>query len=267
MAPGKTKNWLGDKLVSEMRTVTGVIYYEVIGSTSADTPHITLLHNFMSTGRTAWGGILSKLDGYRILLADLPGHGRSLGYPPEYNYNDISDQLADLMWQENFGRGHLAGCSAGGMIAQLLVQKKSVQPASLILVSTTYSTNPAATGSGAQLLAENFSASPKWLDATAQLHDPFQGDGYFYGELLPGFQAIRQQQWIDLPIETLKTFTLPVCIIHGEQDEFFPVDIPERMHQMLPHSELHIIPQQTHALIFRQPWVVGAIMRTFLDSL
>lgn len=250
--------------MSEFQTPTGTIFYEVLGNQSAAAPSLTLLHNFMSTGRTAWGGILPKLEEFRILLADLPGHGRSLGHPPNYSYYEIGGQIADLMRQEGFADGHLAGCSAGGMIAQLMLQQSLLQPASLTLVSTTYSTNPATTGGGAQLSPENFIASPKWLDATAKLHDPYQGEGYFYGELLPGFKTLRTDHWIDLPLDELRRFDLPASIIHGEQDEFFPVSVPERMHEMLPNSELHIIPNQTHALIFRQPWVVGDIMRDFL---
>ena len=173
--------------MSELRTPTGTLYYEVLGSDSPTAPCITLLHNFMSTGRTAWGGILSRLEGLRILLADLPGHGRSLGHPAHYDYHEMSDQMATLMVQEGFAKGHLAGCSAGGMIAQLLVQKKSVQPASLILVSTTYSTNHAVSGA-APLAVENFSASSKWLDATAKLHDPYQGKAIFTKSCYRGFR-------------------------------------------------------------------------------
>ena len=57
---------------------------------------------------------------------------------------------------------------------------------------------------------------------------------------------------------------MPVCVIHGSRDEFFPSYIAEEMAAAAPLGELHIVPQQTHALIFRQPWRVAQIMLEFL---
>jgi pimeloyl-ACP methyl ester carboxylesterase len=59
---------------------------------------------------------------------------------------------------------------------------------------------------------------------------------------------------------------MPLCIIHGERDEFFPPSIPQQMAAAAPEAELHLIPQQTHALIFRQPWRVAQIMVEFLQK-
>lgn len=252
--------------MAEFQTTTGTIYYEIIGSASVAAPKITLLHNFMSTGRMAWSGILPKLENFQILLADLPGHGRSLGHPAHYNYDDIAQQMVALMQQEGFASAHLAGCSAGGAIAQIMVANKLVEPASLILISTTYSTDPAKLEDGRQLDPDNFIAAANWLDATAKLHDPYQGVGYFTRELLPGFRSLRTVHSINLSLATLQTFAMPTCIIHGELDEFFPTRIAAQMHDAIPTSELHIIPKQTHALIFRKPWIVGEIMREFLHE-
>ena len=96
------------------------------------------------------------------------------------------------------------------------------------------------------------------------MHDPHQGDGYFLNVLLPGFKALRAHSSIDLPLDALRVFALPVCLIHGVRDEFFPVEIAERMAHALPDAELHTIPKETHALIFRQPEKVAALIDDFL---
>lgn len=250
----------------ELRTATGSIYYEVLGPTQPQpAATITLLHNFMSTGRTAWGSIAPALaERYRVILPDLPGHGRSLGYPAHYHYGAMAQQIAALLQAEEGATGHLAGCSAGGMIAQLLVQQGLAQPHTLTLISTTYSINPATTHNHASLTTENFKASPRWLDATAALHDPHHYAGYFQAELLPGFRQLGSQRAIDLPLTALQHWAFPVCLIQGAQDEFFPPFISEAMAAALPAAELHIIPDQTHALIFRQPWKVRELLLAFL---
>lgn len=252
----------------EFRTETGSIYYRIFASKAAvdqPVPTLTLLHNFMSSGEAAWGMMAPALaEQYRVLVPDLPGHGRSLGHPAHYAYLPMAQQIAALMQAEGAGQGHLAGCSAGGMIAQLLVHHQLVQPRSLTLMSTTYSLNPATTGNQATLTPEQFKASPRWMEATAKLHDPYHYPGYYQQELLPGFRNLTIEQSIDLPINALQSWRFPVCLIQGEQDEFFPAFIVERMARAIPDVELHLIPDQTHALLFRQPWKVREIMLAFL---
>lgn len=256
--------------MSEFATATGVIYYEIIDpSPRTVAPQtLTLLHNFMSTGRSAWGSLLEKLRArFRLLLPDLPGHGRSQGYPERFAYSMMAEQIADLLTFENAQEGHLAGCSAGGMIAQHLVERQLVQPASLTLVSTTYSTAPRVTGQAQELKPENFRAGNRWMEATAQLHDPYHFPGYYAEVLLAEFRRLDPATTIDLPLPSLRRWQMPVCLIQGETDEFFPPVIVEQMAAMLPNAELHIVPDQSHALIFRQPWKVTELMDAFFNRM
>jgi 3-oxoadipate enol-lactonase len=256
--------------MSEFATRDGTIFYEVIEAAetpAAEVETLTLLHNFMSSGRAAWGPLLPELGRrYRLLLPDLPGHGRSCGHPASYNHRVIACQLGELMRAEGADSGHLAGCSSGGMLAQLLVHHRYVAPRTLTLVSTTYSVNSERTGNTRALLPEHFHAAHNWMEATARLHDPYQYAGYFEHELLTGFRQLRGDTAIDLPLEALYEFTLPLCIIHGAMDEFFPPAIPESMAVVAPQAELHLIERQTHALLFRQPWQVAKIMLKFLQN-
>lgn len=257
----------------EFATATGKLFYEVIeprDPPSAPLP-LTLLHNFMSTGQSAWGPLLEKLSArYRILLPDLPGHGRSMGYPPDFHYGEMADQLGALMAAEGMTGGHLAGCSAGGMIAQLLVQRGMVTPASLTLISTTYTLNPdgeghAATAAEVQALKpENFRAGRRWMEATAQLHDPYHYPGYYHEVILAAFRQLTPARGINLTLAELAQWQMPVCIIHGAEDEFFSVATVEAMAAALPQAELHLVAGQPHALIFRQPWKVLELMERFL---
>lgn len=246
-------------------TDDGLIYYELLGP--EDGPPLTLLHNFMSAGRTAWGPMLDDLTAvYRVLLPDLPGHARSQGYPDRFNYTVIARQLGELMRRVRADTGHLAGCSAGGMIAQLMVHHRFATPATLTLISTTYTTDAEATPGVARLDPANFQAGPRWLEATARLHDPLHYPGYFEKELLAAFTGARVEDAIDLPLAALARWRLPACIIQGECDEFFPPPLPNRMAETIPNAELHLIPEQTHALIFRQPALVGGLLRSFLAA-
>ena len=250
----------------DFATDSGTIFYELLDpeeGPAQGAPTLTLLHNFMSTGRAAWGPLLPVLNRrFRILLPDLPGHGRSRGHPHGFHYWATARQLSALVHALGLADAHLAGCSAGGMIAQLLLHHRMLAPRTLTLVSTTYTTDPAHTD--AELVPEDFQAGPRWMEATARLHDPYQGEGYYERELLPGFRALTADHAIDLPLEALARFTMPACVIHGANDEFFPAHIAESMAAALPNAELHLVPRQSHALIFAQPWKVAEQMDAFL---
>lgn len=255
--------------MAQFVTNDGVIAFDLLEAQAPvhfPAPTLTLLHNFMSTGRAAWGALLPVLNQrLRILLPDLPGHGRSVGHPVNYDHTLIAGQIADLMRSVGAESGHLAGCSSGGMIAQLLVHKRLVQPVTLCLISTTHSTDPQRSGASTSLIPEHFQAGRRWLEATALLHDPFQGQGYYARTLLPGFRKLTPELAIDLSLYALGDFDLPVCIIHGDHDEFFPSFIVRRMAAAMPSAELHLMAHQTHALIFRQPHKVAGVMDEFLQ--
>lgn len=248
------------------KTDTGAIAYEILEARSrANAPTLVLLHNFMSTGRTAWGALVETLnEEFRILLPDLPGHGQSVGHPIGFDHRTMARQIADLLAQEQALGAHLAGCSSGGMLAQLLVVDELMQPATLTLISTTYSVNPETTGHVAPLEPAKFQAGRRWMKATARLHDPFHYDGYYEDVVLAGFRRLRPETSIDLQLADLARVAMPVCIIHGAEDEFFPIAIPQEMTAALPNATLHIVPKQTHGLIFRQPWRVSELMVQFL---
>ncbi len=247
-------------------TDTGRIYYEVHGAEGEETEPLTLLHNFMSTGRQAWGALLPDLSrSYRILLPDLPGHGRSEGHPPDFDHGAMARQLAALMAAEGALQGHLAGVSSGGMIALRMVHHGHAHPGTLTLVSTTYSNAPEVLGPTVRLTPDRFRAGRNWLEATARLHDPHHHPGYFQEVLLPAFRHLTPERTVDLSPEDLAGMAMPACIVHGAEDEFFPPHIPRTMAQALPRAELHLIPGQGHALIFRRPWQVRDILLDFLS--
>lgn len=268
MRPGNlSQAWGKGPAMPEFATANGGLYYEVFGpDDDGDCEWVTLLHNFMSTGQAAWGLVAEGLaERYCVLLPDLPGHGRSLGQPAAFQHLEMGRQIAALMENVGAAQGHLAGCSSGAMIAELIYEHELASPATLTLVSGTYSVNPETTGQVTSVHPSDFRASQQWMDATARLHDAYRYEGYFEDVLLNRFQRLQPEWVIDLPLETLETWSLPVCLIHGAQDEFFPVSVAEQMAEALSDSELHVVPDQGHGLIFQRPGRVQAILSDFLE--
>jgi len=251
------------------QTELGVIHYEeLMPDMNIEEPEtVVLLHNFMATGRSVWEPLLPRLgQQYRILLIDLPGHGQSVGHPPGFHHETAAYHLAALLESENATQGHIVGYSSGGMLTQLMLHHGLIEPASITLLSTTYTTNWATIGQGEHKETRVFQANDRWMEESAKLHDPYHYPGYFAEVLVEGFRQLEMWNTIDLPLSVLREWSLPVCVIHGENDADFPMIIAQNAAEALPNAQLHIIPEQRHSLIFRQPQVVEDIILKFLTE-
>ncbi|CAG0967235.1 partial Haloalkane dehalogenase, partial [Anaerolineae bacterium] len=98
------------------------IYYETLGK--ADRPPLLLMHGWMEVGRdlAAVGNALAGA-GYRVILPDLPGYGRSVPpqrtYPPDFYQRDAAI-MAGLLDQLGLTSAHVMGFSDGGEVALLI---------------------------------------------------------------------------------------------------------------------------------------------------
>ena len=94
----------------------------------------------------------------------------------------------------------------------------------------------------------------------------------------------RLSQIVERPDELIAAFGLPVdvgaisdwqplyniapgkraLIIHGDRDQFFPVNIPVEMYQSIPRSFLWLVPNGGHGPVLNQSWQ-DVFVSTVLD--
>ena len=99
----------------------------------ADLP-LVFLHGFGSD-LTGWRAVSSPLeDGHRLLLIDLPGHGRSEA-AGAVGFDDLVDAVQAVLDEENVPRCVLVGHSLGGAVALGLLEVGSVEIGALCLVA------------------------------------------------------------------------------------------------------------------------------------
>ena len=79
----------------------------------------------------------------------------------------------------------------------------------------------------------------------------------------------NQQGMMQRPdsIPTLKTISVPVLLIGGEEDTATPLAEAALMKQHIPNARLEVVPRAGHYAAFEQPEYVGRLLRSFVDGL
>lgn len=246
---------------------------------------LVLLHGWaMSAG--VFSEIASLLsEDFRLLIPDLPGHGRSTPAA----LNDLSGISEDLhRWIESVVSTPviLCGWSLGGMLAMDLARQHPSSFDRLLLVGTT----PRFTvgenwDSGLPLvqvralernLGRQFETTLAGFFAKA-----FAGEEISSARLrtirgfavkqsalpnrdaalsLLGFLAVQDQR------EIVGQLHLPTSVIHGELDQITPVIAGRRLVEMLPNAQFHEFSGVGHGPFLSRPREFVAKVREFADG-
>jgi 3-oxoadipate enol-lactonase len=93
----------------------GELAVQVQGDSAA--PAVLMTHSILSSGMM-WERQAALLagQGWRVVRADLRGHGASQAPPAPYAMDDLAADMVDVLDALSIGRAHYVGLSLGGMI-------------------------------------------------------------------------------------------------------------------------------------------------------
>ena len=211
--------------------------------------------------------------GYRVYLPDLPGFGQS-EKPANFSYS-VADQAKIVVgFFDALGlkQVDLGGWSMGGWIVQLVAAEHPDRVRRLMLfdsaglyVKPDWDTRLFTPASNAEL--DKF-------DALLMPHPP----------VLPGFVAkdilrtSHEHAWIirramdamltgrDTTDHLLPGLKMPVMIVWGEVDRITPLAEGEKMHQLIPRSQLDVVPGCGHLAPNECASQIGPLMVSFLKN-
>lgn len=234
----------------------------------------------------------------RVVLFDLRGCGRSsTGLAPDAYQPDLCvADAAALVGELGAGRVDLLGFSYGGQLAMLVAERHPELIDRLVLASTTaypsfaddlaghpeYRERRPAVDAAVEAIYADPSTSyaektrlMAMATAPMNLCDLRLLDAWravlagvrFSGVWTPAWLAgeLRSPRPAD-PAAVLRALSRPTLILHGAGDLGFPVEVAQRLHAAVPHSELAVIEGAGHAAHFerREEWV--ARLREFLTA-
>ncbi|MEN8228020.1 MAG: alpha/beta hydrolase [Bacteroidota bacterium] len=110
---------------------------EVVYSDVGEGPCILFLHGYLESGGV-WEGFAELFrDRFRVLIMDLPGHGKSGTWGSIHSMEELAESLYALLEAEKIGKIFLVGHSMGGYVTMAFAEK---YPESLMGYSLFHST-------------------------------------------------------------------------------------------------------------------------------
>lgn len=225
---------------------------------------LLLLHGFGMCGPGDWGEIADELaKDNRVILVDLRGHGWSTNPSGEFTMRQSAEDIRALLDVLKIDRVRALGISAGGMTLLHLATKYPNRVDSMVVIGATSHFHQQARDR-----LRNIGSKPPSPEEVAFLKRcAHRGDAQMRDLMRQfiGFKDSYEDMILTPPyLGTIKARTL---IVHGDRDEFFPVEIPVEMYESIPGSQLWIVPNGDHVPIYgaRTPEFLR-IVRRFLAA-
>ncbi|MBI9077730.1 MAG: alpha/beta hydrolase [Desulfatibacillum sp.] len=83
---------------------------------------------------------------------------------------------------------------------------------------------------------------------------------------LRAFMAMARNMQEHSAQAILPEIKVPVLIIAGEDDLFTPLEVSQHMHNMIPNSEMLVIPHGSHAALVEQPELMNLRIEKFMQE-
>ena len=233
--------------------VNGYRLHYLVGGPASGFP-VVLLHGLGGRAEN-WRALAPYFvkAGFRVYMPDLLGYGRS-PMPENFSYSMRDEASLTVAFIRALGHAvvDLGGWSMGGWVAQLIAGKAPELVRHLMLFDSA-----------------GLHVRPKW---NPEVFIPCSPEelGFLQAIMepnprpLPRFLArdilrtCESRNWVvrralssmfegsDVTDDILPTLKMPVFIGWGEKDDCISVEQGAQMHSLVPHSELHVVPNCGH---------------------
>ncbi|MEJ0065309.1 MAG: alpha/beta hydrolase [Caulobacteraceae bacterium] len=219
---------------------------------------VVLVHGGLANQRY-WGDQVPALikSGYRVVLIDSRGHGRSSRDRRPYTYELMASDVVAVMNVLHLRKAAVVGWSDGAIVGLVMALKHPERVTRVFAfaanmdpsgVKDDVTTNPTFARFEQQAAVDYRSLSPTPADFTS-------------------FQAAIEQMWAQEPnysAADLAKIAVPVAIADGDHDEAIKRDHTEYLARSIPGARLVIIPDASHFAMLQQPDAFNAAVIGFL---
>ena len=210
------------------------MYYEIHGTGRP----LVLMHGGLTTIDLSFGRLLPGLAASRQAIGvELQGHGHTADTGRPLSLDSLADDIAGLLDLLDIKRADLFGFSLGGLVATQLAVTR-----------------------------------PERVDRLVLAASHFHPDGYHDDVRDPAhFQAFAEKasktvgSFTGWSAEELGSIRAATLIMVGDND-FVRVEHAAAMRQLIPDSQLAVLPDTTHMQLIQRAELVMPIIERFLDQ-
>jgi len=223
-------------------------------------PPVVLLHGGLGHSGN-WGNQVPALlaAGYRAIVIDSRGHGRSTRDDRPYSYERMASDVLAVLDALRVDRARFVGWSDGACIALVLADRAPERAAGVFFFACNMDPSGTKEIEPSPLLDRCFARHRK--DYAALSATPGQFDAF----VAAVSEMMRTQP--DYRAQDLAAIAVPVTIVLGEHDEFIRPEHAAYLARTIPGATLTTLPGVSHFAPLQRPERFNAAMLAFLDRL
>jgi pimeloyl-ACP methyl ester carboxylesterase len=232
------------------------IWYSAYGSGAP----VILLHGGLGHSGN-WGYQVPALieKGYRAILMDSRGHGRSTRDERLFSYELMASDVLALMDALHLKTAALVGWSDGACTALILARKAPSRVAGVFFFACNMDPSGLKPFEATPALSRCFARHAKdykELSATPERFEGFVEDVSLMGRTQPNFSA-----------HDLANIIVPVTVVQGEHDEFIKREHADYLARTIPNARFVLLKNVSHFAPLQRPDSFNAAILEFVYEL
>ena len=252
----------------------GEAYYEVFGPEEA--PAVMFSHGVAMDHRTFMPQIQALQDQYRVIVWDMPYHGKSPAVSRSLPYsNTCGDMMMGILDELRVEKAVLAGLSLGSLVIQKAADRYPERVAASIHISgaSLYPRYAQAFKICKPFMPLMHLLPSGWLNRTFARHKALTEDTQEYlTETMartgkPALVHLMNAMLDDMVQGLCGEITHPLLILVGDHDLTVLQNLSRRWHKQSQHSILAQVPQAHHILNQDNPQECNRHITAFLQML
>lgn len=222
-----------------------------------DGPPVILLHGGLGHSGN-WGHQVPALvaAGYRAVVIDSRGHGRSTRDARPYSYALMGTDVLAVMDALGIARAAMVGWSDGACVALILAHKQPERVSGVFFFACNMDPSGALPFVPTPVIDRCFSRHRQDYAALSATPDEFQ--------TFVDHVGLMQRTQPDYTVADLAEISVPVAIVQGEHEEFIRPEHAAYLARSIPGASLAILPGVSHFAPLQRPAVFNRAVLDFL---
>ena len=233
------------------------MYYEIKGSGD---PLVYIPPVLASAGMNSFPALIDK---YRVITADLQGHGRTADIPERpIALEQHTKDLVGLLQYLGISKAHFFGESYGGVVAIMLALRYPELVGRIATYGATFGPPQIAHNTDMLRFDEPPTPNSRCFQFQREGYGKVAPDPDYWPSLWGKVLSINWQGFSNKELASIKT---PVLIALGDHD-FVRLEHALETFRMIPNAEFAVIPSAGHFALFSEQSRVIPVVEAFLPK-